>query len=85
MKEAQHKLGDRISYGKDAYDVLLDADALLLITEWPEFRIPNFKVIGRLLKEKVIFDGRNIYEPSEMNELGFTYFSIGRPIVNNHH
>lgn len=85
MKEAKHKLGDRISYGNDAYDALLDADALLLITEWPEFRIPNFKVIGRLLKDKVIFDGRNIYEPSEMKELGFTYYSIGRPIINNHH
>ncbi len=83
MKEATHKLGERITYGKDAYDALLDADALLVITEWPEFRIPNFKVMARLLKNKVIFDGRNIYEPSEMKELGFTYYSIGRPIVNN--
>lgn len=83
MKEAEHKLGDSIFYGKDAYDVLLDADALLLVTEWPEFRVPNFKVIERLLKNKVIFDGRNIYDPSEMKELGFTYYSIGRPIVNN--
>lgn len=82
MNEAKHKLGDKITYGKDAYDVILDADALLVITEWPEFRIPNFKVLGRLLKNTVIFDGRNIYEPSEMKELGFTYYSIGRQIVN---
>lgn len=83
MNEAKHKLENKITYGKDAYDVLLDAEALLVITEWPEFRIPNFKVIARLLKNKVIFDGRNIYEPSEMKEIGFTYYSIGRPIVNH--
>lgn len=83
MNEAMHKLENKITYGKDAYDVLLDAEALLVITEWPEFRIPNFKVIARLLKNKVIFDGRNIYEPSEMKEIGFTYYSIGRPIVNH--
>jgi UDPglucose 6-dehydrogenase len=82
MNEAKHKLGERITYGKDAYDVILDADALLVITEWPEFRIPNFKVLERLLKNKVIFDGRNIYEPSEMKELGFTYYSIGRQLVS---
>jgi UDPglucose 6-dehydrogenase len=81
MVEAKHRVGDKISYAKDAYDALLDADALVIITEWPEFRIPNFKVIERLLKNKVIFDGRNIYEPSEMKELGFTYYSIGRPNV----
>lgn len=85
MNEAKHKLGDRIFLGKDAYDVLLDADALLVITEWPEFRVPNFKVIARLLKNKLIFDGRNIYEPAEMKELGFTYYSIGRPVINNNH
>ncbi|NJK97254.1 MAG: UDP-glucose/GDP-mannose dehydrogenase family protein, partial [Bacteroidales bacterium] len=83
MKEAKHKLGDQISYGKDSYDALLDADALLVITEWPEFRIPNFKVIERLLRNKVIFDGRNIYEPTEMKEMGYTYYSIGRPAVIN--
>lgn len=83
MNEAKHKLGDKVAYSNDAYDTLLDADALLVITEWPEFRIPNFRVIGRLLKNKVIFDGRNIYEASEMNEIGFTYYSIGRPSVIN--
>lgn len=81
MNEAHHIFGERIEYGKDAYEILLDADALVIITEWPEFRSPNFKVMERLLKNKLIFDGRNIFEPSEMEELGFTYYSIGRQIV----
>lgn len=78
MEEARHYLGDTIEYGKDQYDVLIDADALILITEWPEFRIPNFKVMEKLMNNKVLFDGRNIYEPSEMKENGYTYYSIGR-------
>jgi len=82
MEESKHRVSLPIIYGKDAYDALIDADALLVITEWPEFRIPNFKVIERLLKQKVIFDGRNIYDPSEMKELGFKYYSIGRPNIN---
>lgn len=81
MEEAKHRLGDKIEYAKDAYEALLDSDALIVVTEWPEFRIPNFKIIERLLKKKVIFDGRNIYEPSEMKELGFCYYSIGRSAV----
>ena len=60
---------------------LLDADALLLITEWNEFRVLNYELIERLLTHKLIFDGRNIYEPAEMKENGFAYFSIGRPDV----
>ena len=78
IEEAKHYLGDTIEYGKDQYDVLIDADALILITEWPEFRIPNFKVMEKLMNNKVLFDGRNIYEPSEMKENGYTYYSIGR-------
>ncbi|MBI9063097.1 MAG: UDP-glucose/GDP-mannose dehydrogenase family protein [Marinilabiliaceae bacterium] len=78
MEEARHYLGETIEYGKDQYDVLIDADALVLITEWPEFRIPNFKVMEKLMNNKVLFDGRNIYEPSEMKENGYTYYSIGR-------
>jgi UDPglucose 6-dehydrogenase len=81
MKEAGHYLGDSIEYAKDQHDALIDADALLIITEWPEFRAPNFKVISRLLKEQVIFDGRNIYDFKDMAEAGFTYYSIGvRPL-----
>jgi UDPglucose 6-dehydrogenase len=60
------------------YDALIDAEALVIMTEWSEFRMPNFKIIEKLLKNKVIFDGRNIYDIEEMNELGWSYFSIGR-------
>ncbi|WP_299987162.1 UDP-glucose/GDP-mannose dehydrogenase family protein [uncultured Pontibacter sp.] len=77
MKEAKHSLGERIEYGKDEYETLIDADALLLVTEWPEFRSPNFAVVSKLMKEKVVFDGRNIYDCKEMEEKGFTYFGIG--------
>jgi UDPglucose 6-dehydrogenase len=77
MKEAKHLLGETIEFAKDQNEALVDADALLIVTEWPEFRFPNFKVVGKLLKEKVIFDGRNIYEPSELTEQDFVYYGIG--------
>jgi len=69
---------EEIEYYKDDYEVLENADALLLITEWHQFRYPDFAKIKLLLKEPVIFDGRNQYDPSNMKELGFTYYSIGR-------
>ena len=78
MHEAERILGDKISYAKDEYDALIDADALILVTEWSEFRLPNFRVMEKLLKNKIIFDGRNIYDPEELAELGFEYFAIGR-------
>lgn len=85
MEEAHRVLGDRIEYAKDEYDVLIDADALLLITEWSEFRNPNFKVVEKLMREPIIFDGRNIYDPVEMEEESFSYYSIGRaPVVKGH-
>ena len=77
IPEAKHTLGDSIAYAKDEFDALIDADALLVVTEWPEFRVPNFNVVSRLMKQKVIFDGRNIYEPAEMKNLGFAYHCIG--------
>lgn len=77
MEEAKHDLKDSIVYAKDEYDALIDADALLLITEWPEFRVPNFDVIERLMKQKVIFDGRNIYDKPELKALGYAYYGIG--------
>ncbi len=76
--ESKRRLGDRIGYASDMYEALIDADALVVITEWPEFRVPNYRVMEKLMTEKTIFDGRNIYEPSEMIEYGFTYYSIGR-------
>jgi UDPglucose 6-dehydrogenase len=77
VKEAKHTLGDTITYAKDQFEALVDADALLVVTEWPEFRSPSFEVVGRLLKQKVIFDGRNIYDPAELKEVGFAYHCIG--------
>lgn len=85
VKEAKHILGDKIVYATDAYDAIIDADALLVITEWPEFRAPNFQVISRLIKNKVVFDGRNIYEAKELQDFGFTYYGIGvqqvKPVI----
>ena len=78
MKEAQHiYVGDKISYAKDAYDACVDTDALLLVTEWSEFRIPSWSAIGKLLHEKVVFDGRNIYDKKYLSEMGFTHYGIG--------
>ncbi|MBO0357392.1 UDP-glucose/GDP-mannose dehydrogenase family protein [Hymenobacter sp. BT186] len=77
VPEAKHSLGDTVTYAKDQFEALVDADALLVITEWPEFRSPSFGVVGKLLKQKVIFDGRNIYDPQEMQEAGFAYHCIG--------
>ena len=82
MKEAKRLLGNKIDYAKDQYDALIDSDALVVITEWSEFRVPNFKVMEKLLKNKLIFDGRNIYDPSEMKEFGYTYYCIGRKTMN---
>lgn len=79
--EAQRILGDKITLAKDEYEACIDADALLLVTEWPEFRLPNFKVLGKLLKNKLIFDGRNIYDPAELSELKFSYYPIGRKSI----
>jgi len=78
MDECRRILGDSIKYANDEYEACIDADALIVVTEWPEFRMPNFRVLGKLLKNKTLFDGRNIYDPDEMKENGFNYFSIGR-------
>jgi len=78
MKEAQHiYVGDKITYAKDAYDACVDTDALLLVTEWSEFRIPSWSAIAKLLHNKVVFDGRNIYDKKYLAELGFTHHGIG--------
>jgi len=59
------------------YEALIDADCLAILTEWPEFRVPNFKIIKKLLNTPVIFDGRNIYDKAEMSRNGFNYYCIG--------
>ncbi len=77
----QRILGERIEYARRHYDACDGADALLIVTEWNKFREPDFDFMHDLLKEPVIFDGRNVYELATMREHGFTYYSIGRPKV----
>ncbi|MEK6602376.1 MAG: UDP binding domain-containing protein, partial [Candidatus Binatota bacterium] len=77
-KEARKIFAERIYYHRRNYEAVKGADALLIITEWNEFRRPNFQYIKELLKRPVIFDGRNIFDPAELRRLGFTYYSIGR-------
>ena len=78
MKEAEKVLGKKIFYASDPYEAVRDADAMVLMTEWSEFHLPDFRNMGKIMKEKVIFDGRNIYNPEEIRNIGFTYFGIGR-------
>lgn len=77
MHEAQRILGKSIKYTKELNDSLDGADALLIITEWPEFRVPDFDELGKRLKKKVLFDGRNIFDPAEMKKMGYDYYCIG--------
>ena len=81
MENVQERLGDKISYANDQYSALEGADALVIATEWSVFRSPDFKKVADKLKEKVIFDGRNLYELPHMKQLGFYYNSIGRKTV----
>lgn len=81
MENVKSVFGDKIYFARDEYDALDGADALMIMTEWPVFRTPEFDKLSNLLKNKVIFDGRNVYELSQMEELGFTYYSIGRSTV----
>jgi UDPglucose 6-dehydrogenase len=81
MANIREIYGDKISFGSNAYDVLENADALLIATEWSVFRNPDFKKIKTLLKDNVIFDGRNLYDLDKMTSLGFRYYSIGRTEV----
>ena len=82
MNESKRILGNRIEYANDQYDALNGADCLVLATEWPEFKVPDFTVISRLLKNPVVFDGRNIYDRAEMNKRGFIYYCIGIDTLN---
>lgn len=78
MTECKRRIGDQVEYAKDMYDAVLDADALLLLTEWKQFRLPSWGVIQKSMRQTVVIDGRNIYDPLEMKELGFVYYCIGR-------
>ncbi|WP_421764007.1 UDP-glucose dehydrogenase family protein [Ekhidna sp.] len=81
MENVKDVFGDKIHFANDQYDALEDADALMIMTEWPIFRTPEFDGIASRLKNKVIFDGRNLYDLHQMEELGFEYHSVGRRIV----
>lgn len=78
MNECQRRIRKQILYAKDMYEATLNADALLLITEWKEFRLPNWNMVKERMNQYVVFDGRNIYDQYEITELGFTYYCIGR-------
>ena len=78
MAECRRRVGDTVLYAQDMYDAIIDADALLLLTEWKQFRLPSWKVLLRVMKAPLILDGRNIYDAQELEEMGFTYECIGK-------
>lgn len=78
MDEAHRRLGDAVIYASDIYDAAKGADALLLLTEWKQFRLPSWARVHDLMRSPIVFDGRNIYDPAEMRKNGFEYYSIGR-------
>ena len=78
MPETKRRIGDKVRYAKDIYDAVDEVDALLLVTEWKTFRLPSWPVIKKCMKHPLILDGRNIYNPDEMQEYGFVYYGIGR-------
>jgi UDPglucose 6-dehydrogenase len=82
MENVKKLKGDKMSFAKDEYEALKGADALIIATEWALFRTPDFAKVGELLKEKIVFDGRNLYDLDEMERIGFTYVSVGRNAVN---
>ncbi len=77
MDECKRRIGDKIDYAGDVYDALVDADALLLVTEWKEFRMPGWQIVKKLMKTPLLIDGRNIYDKSELESLGIDYMPIG--------
>lgn len=78
MGECRRRLGDAVTYARDMYDAALGADALLLLTEWKQFRLPSWEVVRRSMNKAVIFDGRNIYDADDLQDNGFEYYPIGR-------
>ena len=82
MDNVKNVFGSKITYAHTSYAALDDADALVIMTEWPMFRTPEFNKMNLLLKNKVIFDGRNLYELDQMKELGYTYYSVGRETIS---
>ena len=81
VQECKRRIGDTIYYACDMYDAVLDADVLMLVTEWKEFRLPSWAVIKKTMSRQIVLDGRNIYDKKEMEELGFVYHCIGKPKI----
>ncbi len=81
MDNIRGEIGKKVKYAKSQYETLENADALVIMTEWPEFRTPDFDKMNSLLNNKVIFDGRNLYELNDMKDMGYQYYSIGREVV----
>lgn len=78
MEECKRRIGDKVEYAKDMYDAVLDADAMLLLTEWKQFRLPSWGVMKKTMKNALVIDGRNIYDKEELEEYGFEYHCIGK-------
>ncbi len=78
MDECRRRIGDAVTYTHDMYDAANGADALMLLTEWKEFRLPNWDIVGKIMNRRIVLDGRNIYEPAELAAVGFVYHCIGR-------
>lgn len=78
MDECRRRIGDAVTYTHDMYDAANGADALMLLTEWKEFRLPNWDIVGKIMNRRIVLDGRNIYEPAELAAAGFVYHCIGR-------
>ncbi len=82
MENVKRTIGDKVEYCETPYDAAQDADAIFIATEWPEFRTPDFERLSKILKNKLIFDGRNLYDLNTMKEMGYTYYSVGREVIN---
>jgi UDPglucose 6-dehydrogenase len=82
MKNVKNEIGDQITYAENQYEALEGADALIIATEWSEFRMPQFEKVASTLRNKVIFDGRNLFDLNSMEELGFHYESVGRKVID---
>jgi UDPglucose 6-dehydrogenase len=82
MDNVKSRLGEKVKFAHNEYDVLKEADALLICTEWSIFRNPNFDKMKEIMSDAVVFDGRNLYAAEEMNGKGFYYQSIGRSLIN---
>jgi UDPglucose 6-dehydrogenase len=78
MNECKRRIGDSVEYAKDIYDAVLDADALIVLTEWKQFRLPSWGVIKKTMNGNVVVDGRNLYDVEDMNSEGLDYYCIGR-------